>query len=58
MVFWALEQRKKMIEDRKAQGQAEMIAELLAAGVSTETKRELERWARDKGIPLNKPPPR
>ncbi len=58
MVFWALEQRKKMIAEREAQGQAKLIAELLSAGVSPETKLWVERWALDKGIPLDKQPPR
>ena len=57
MVFWALEQRKKMIAERKAQGQAELIAEMLSEGIP-QTKQDLERWARDKGIPINKKPPR
>ena len=45
-----------MIAARKAEGQAELIAEMLAAGVSAETQKELEQWARDKGIPLDKLP--
>ncbi len=57
MVFWALEERKKMIEARKALGKAELIAEMLAEGIP-QTKQELEQWARDKGIPLDKLPPR
>ena len=56
MVFWALEERRKIIAARKAEGQAELIADMLAAGVSAETQKELEQWARDKGIPLDKPP--
>ena len=58
MVFWALEERKKMIEERKALGKAELIAEMLAEGSFPQTKQELEQWARDKGIPLDKLPPR
>ena len=57
MVFWALEERKKMIENRKAQGRAEVVAEFLAEGIP-QTKEELEQWARDKGIPLDKLPRR
>ena len=55
MVFWALEERKRMIENRKALGRAEVIADLLAEGIP-QTKEELEQWARDKGIPLDKLP--
>ena len=47
-----------MIAEREAQGQAKLIAELLSAGVSPETKLWVERWALDKGIPLDKQPPR
>ena len=57
MVFWALEERKMMIENRKALGRAEVVAEFLAEGIP-QTKEELERWARDKGIPLDKLPSR
>ena len=57
MVFWALEERKRMIENRKAQGRAEVVAEFLAEGIP-QTKEELEQWARDKGIPLDKLPSR
>ena len=53
MVFWALEERRKMIENRKMLGKAEVIAELLAEGIP-QTKEDLEQWARDKGIPLDK----
>ena len=56
MVFWALEQRRKRLEERRREGQAELIAEMLAAGVPDETKQALEQWARDKGIPLDKHP--
>ena len=55
MVFWALEERKKMIASRKAEGQAELIADMLAEGIP-QTKEELQQWAREKGIPLDKPP--
>ena len=55
MVFWALEQRKKMIEERRKEGQAELIAEMLAEGIP-QTEQELEKWAREKGIPLDKHP--
>ena len=53
MVFWALEERRKMIEARKAQGRAELVAEFLAEGIP-QTKEELEQWARDRGLPLDK----
>ena len=58
MVFWALEQRKKRIaererltEERVAQGQAEVVAALLAEGIP-QTKEDLERWAQERGISL------
>ncbi len=54
MVFWALEERKKMIKDREDIGRAKVIAEMLAEDVFPKTKQELEQWARDKGIPLDK----
>ena len=57
MVFWALEERRKMIENRKRLGKAELVAEFLAEGIP-QTKDELEQWARDNGIPLDKLPPR
>ena len=53
MVFWAWEERRKMIEARKAQGRAELVAEFLAEGIP-QTKEELEQWARDRGLPLDK----
>ena len=56
MVFWALEQRRKRLEERRKEGQAVLIAEMLAAGVSGETRKELEAWAQEKGISLDKHP--
>ena len=59
MVFWALEERKKMIASRKAEGRAELIAEMLAdanAEGDEEYAMRLEREAIDRGIPLDKPP--
>ena len=56
MVFWALEQRRKRLEEQRQEARAELITEMLAAGVSDETRKELEQWAREKGIPLNKHP--
>lgn len=53
MIFWALEERRKMIENRKMLGKAELVAEFLAEGIP-QTNEQLERWARDKGIPLDK----
>ena len=53
MVFWALEERKKMIKDREDIGRAKLVDEMLAEGIP-QTKQELEQWARDKGIPLDK----
>ena len=57
MVFWALEERKRMIKEREDLGRAKLVEELLAEGIP-QTKEELERWARDKGIPLDKLPSR
>lgn len=57
MVFWALEERRKMIENGKRLGKAELVAEFLAEGIP-QTKEELEQWARDNEIPLDKLPPR
>ena len=57
MIFWALEERRKMIENRKMLGKAELVAEFLAEGIP-QTNEQLERWARDKGIPLDKLPRR
>ena len=57
MVFWALEERKRMIKEREDLGRAKLVAELLAEGIP-QTKEELEQWARDKGIPLDKLPSR
>ena len=53
MVFWALEERKRMIKAREDLGGAKVIAELLAEGIP-QTNEDLEQWARDKGIPLDK----
>ena len=68
MVFWALEQRRKRAKEREkelqdklaqgmAQGQAQVLAELLSDGIP-QTKQDLERWAREKGIDLDNLPPR
>lgn len=73
MVFWALEQRKKRrealeeqamergmaqgMERGMAQGRAQLLAELLDDGIP-QTREDLERWAQEKGIPLDKRPPR
>ncbi len=57
MVFWALEERKRMIKEREDMGRAKLVEELLAEGIP-QTKEELEQWARDKGIPLDKLPSR
>ena len=56
MVFWALDERRKWREKQREETKAELIAEMLAAGVSLQTKQELEQWAREKGIPLDKHP--
>ena len=64
MVFWALERRKQRIEERKrrieegkASARAAILAELLADGI-LQTTEELEHWAQERGIPLDKVPPR
>ena len=58
MVFWALEERRKMIKARQDQGRAMAIAELMADGDGIpQTKEDLEQWARDRDIPLDKLPP-
>ena len=67
MVFWALERREQRIEEQnrriegrieegKASARAAVLAELLADGIP-QTKEELEKWARERGIPLDKTPP-
>ena len=59
MVFWALDERRKWREKRReeamAEGQAELIAERLAEGIP-QTEQELEQWAREKGISLDRQP--
>ena len=57
MVFWALERKKQREQENKAKNQAEVLAQLLT-DVSPESRQELEEWAREKGIPLDKAPPR
>lgn len=57
MIFWALEERKRMIKEREDLGRAKLVDEMLAEGIP-QTKEELEQWARDKGIPLDKLPSR
>ena len=57
MVFWALERKKQREQENKAKNQAEVLTELLA-GEYPRSKQELEEWAREKGIPLDKAPPR
>lgn len=57
MVFWALERKKQREQENKARNQAAVLAELLADGIP-QTKEELEKWARERGIPLDKTPPR
>lgn len=53
MVFWALERKKQREQENKAKNQAEVLAQLLA-DVSPESRKELEKWAREKGIPIDK----
>ena len=57
MVFWALEQKRKREKETNDRIRAGVVAELLAEGIP-QSKQELEQWARDKGIPLDKMPPR
>ena len=56
MVFWALERKKQREQENKAKVQAELLAEMLNGGIP-QTKEELEQWAREKGIPIDKAPP-
>ena len=46
-----------MIKEREDMGRAKLVEEMLAEGIP-QTKEELEQWARDKGIPLDKLPSR
>lgn len=57
MVFWALERKKQREQENKAKNQAEILAQLLA-GEYPQSKEELEEWAKEKGIPLDKLAPR
>ena len=57
MVFWALERKKQREQENKAKNQAEILAELLV-GEYPQSKKELEEWAKKRGIPLDKLPPR
>ena len=57
MVFWALERKKQREQENKAKVQAELLTEMLNRGIP-QTKEELEQWARERGIPLDKVPPR
>lgn len=67
MVFWALEQRKKWRDERLAAQaardaalRAEIRDEVMAEvrdQVTAEVRRELEQWARDKGISPDSLPP-
>ena len=57
MVFWALERKRQREQENKAKNQAEVLAQLRSEGLP-QTTEELEQWARDKGIPLDKLPPR
>ena len=57
MVFWALEQKRKREKETNDKIRAGVVAELLVDGIP-QTKKDLEQWARDKGIPLDKGPRR
>ena len=59
MVFWALERKRKKQreQENKAKNQAALLTELLDMGI-IQPNEELEQWAREKGIPLDKVPPR
>ena len=61
MVFWALEKKKQREQENKvknmAQSQAELIADMMSEGIP-QTKQELAQWARERGIPIDKLPPR
>lgn len=63
MVWWALEQKRKRAEKAREQGlkqgleigRAGLIAELKATGIP-KTDRELDEWAKERGIPVDKAP--
>ena len=57
MVFWALEQKRKREKETNDKIRAGVVAELLDRGI-LHTNQELEQWAQEKGIPLDKLPPR
>ena len=57
MVFWALERKREREKETNDKIRARVVAELLDY-VSPQSKQELEEWARDKGIPLDKAPRR
>ena len=72
MIWWALEQKRKRAEQAQAkgreiglaqglaqgqaQGRAGLVAELLASGMP-KTDQELQEWAKERGIPVDKVPP-
>ena len=53
MVFWALERKKQREQENKARNQAALLTELLDKGI-IQANEELEQWARERGIPLDK----
>ena len=71
MVWWALEQKRKReekaqeigrekglaqgLEQGLAQGRAGLIAEMKATGIP-KTDQELDEWAKERGIPVDKAP--
>ena len=57
MVFWALERKKQREQENKAKNQAALLTELLEKGI-IQPNEELEQWARERGIPLDKATPR
>lgn len=71
MIWWALEQKRKReekaqeigrakglaegLEQGLEQGRAGLIAEILASGMP-KTEQELQEWAKERGIPVDKAP--
>ena len=57
MVFWALEQKRKREKETNDKIRAGLISELLADEIP-QTREDLEKWARNRGIPLDESPRR
>ena len=55
MIWWALEQKQKRAEKAREMNRADLIAELLESGMP-KTNQELQEWAKERGIPVDKTP--